>query len=109
MKKLVEAALLGASYALFHVPDLVRYGSKPSRQIARDPEQLTAIQSHLRSYESVVAYPPNQVFIGNLAPEALEHIERPRYRQPMESAREDGAFGRIFPQDIFLNRLVDAD
>jgi glycine/sarcosine/betaine reductase complex component C subunit beta len=104
-----EAALLGASYALFHVPDLVRYGSKPSRQIARDPEQLMAIRSHLRSYESVVAYPPNQAFIGNLAPEALEQIERPRYRQPMESAREKGAFGRIFSQRDFYTRLAEAD
>jgi len=104
-----EAALLGASYALFHVPDLVRYGSKPSRQIARDPLQLAAIAAHVRSYESVVAYPPNQVFIGNLAPQALDLIERPRFRQPMESAREEGAFGRIFPQDLFYSRLADAD
>ena len=85
-----EAALLGAAYTLFHVPDLVRYGSKPSRQIARDPGQLTAIAAHARSFASVVAYPPNQVFIGNLSPESLEHIERPRFRQPMESAQ---AFG----------------
>ena len=104
-----EAALLGASYALFHVPDLVRYGSKPSRQIARDPEQLTAIRAHLRTYDAVVAYPPNQAFIGNLAPEALERIERPRFRQPMESAREEGAFGRILPQKAFYARLMEAD
>jgi len=104
-----EAALLGASYALFHVPDLVRYGSKPSRQIARDPTQLDAIAAHLRPYDAVVAYPPNQAFIGNLAPEALEHIERPRFRQPMESAREQGAFGRIFDQDAFYARLAAAD
>jgi betaine reductase len=104
-----EAALLGASYALFHVPDLVRYGSKPSRQIARDPTQLDAIAAHLRPYDAVVAYPPNQAFIGNLAPEALEQIERPRFRQPMESARESGAFGQIFDQDSFYSRLAAAD
>lgn len=96
-----EAALLGAAYALFHVPDLVRYGSKPSRQIARDPTQLDAISAHLRAYDAVVAYPPNQAFIGNLAPEALEQVERPRFRQPMESAREQGPFGQIFDQDAF--------
>ncbi len=104
-----EAALLGASYALFHVPDLVRYGSKPYRQIARNPAELDAITAHLRPYEAVVAYPPNQVFIGNLAPEALESIERPRFRQPMESARERGAFGHIFDQAAFYNRLAEAD
>jgi hypothetical protein len=104
-----EAALLGAAYALFHVPDLVRYGSKPSRQIARDPEQLRAISSHLRSFASAVAYPPNQAFIGNLAPEALEHIERPRFRQPMESARTKGQFGSILDQATFYARLAEAD
>ncbi len=104
-----DAALLGAAYALFHVPDLVRYGSKPSRQIARDPEQLTAITSHLRSFSSVVAYPPNQAFIGNLAPEALELIERPRFRQPMESARAEGRFGCIRDQSTFYTRLAEAD
>jgi len=104
-----EAALLGASYALFHVPDLVRYGSKPYRQIARNPAELDAITAHLRPYDAVVAYPPNQVFIGNLAPEALESIERPRFRQPMESARERGAFGHIFDQAAFYSRLAEAD
>jgi betaine reductase len=104
-----EAALLGAAYALFHVPDLVRYGSKPSREIARDPAQLDAIAAHLRSYASTVAYPPNQAFIGNLAPEALERIERPRFRQPMESARAEGEFGRILDQAMFYTRLAEAD
>jgi betaine reductase len=104
-----EAALLGAAYALFHVPDLVRYGSKPSRQIAHDPEQLSAIGSHLRSFASAVAYPPNQAFIGNLAPEALDHIERPRFRQPMESARAEGQFGGILDQASFYARLAEAD
>jgi betaine reductase len=104
-----EAALLNAAYALFHVPDLVRYGSKPSREIARDPVQLTAIQRHLRGYAAAVAYPPNQVFIGNLSPETLDQIERPRYRQPMESARPDGSLGRMFDQSTFYAALAQAD
>jgi betaine reductase len=104
-----DAALLGAAYGLFHVPDLVRYGSKPARQIARDPIQLSAINARLRSYPSVVAYPPNQAFIGNLAPEALQHIERPRFCQPMESARAEGRFGRILNQMSFYTRLRESD
>jgi betaine reductase len=104
-----EAALLGAAYALFHVPDLVRYGSKPARQIARDPGEADRIENGLRAFASVLAYPPNQVFIGNLAPEALADIERPWYRWPMESARAEGPFGRILDQQAFYQRLAEAD
>jgi glycine/sarcosine/betaine reductase complex component C subunit beta len=104
-----EAALLGAGYALFHVPDLVRYGSKPARQIAREPDEAQRIQAGLRPFASVVAYPPNQVFIGNLAPQALHQIGRPWYRSPMESACAEGPFGRICDQPTFYERLREAD
>ncbi|HEY5905152.1 MAG TPA: glycine reductase, partial [Actinomycetota bacterium] len=59
-----RAAVTSASFVLEHVPDLVRYGSKP----AREPQQIGAITARLRPFEDAVAYPPNQVFIGNLAP-----------------------------------------
>jgi betaine reductase len=104
-----RAALLRASYCLFHVPDLVRYGSKPTRQIRVDPTALEQIQAHRRSYSSAVAYPPNQVFIGNLAPDALGGIERPWYRQPVESARATGALGRLYDQAAFYQGLDEAD
>jgi betaine reductase len=104
-----EAALLGAAYALFHVPDLVRYGSKPSRQIAVDRNQADRLQAGLRTFEAALAYPPNQVFIGNVAPEVLEQVERPWFRQPMESARAEGPFGRIVDQLAFYQRLQEAD
>src|SRR5690349_10868508 len=68
---LPKAALLNASYALFHVPDLVRYGSKPSREVRRDPARLKDLQAHLRSFDAARDYPPNQVFLGNLAPDEL--------------------------------------
>jgi hypothetical protein len=106
---MAEAALLGAAFALFHVPDLVRYGSKPRRQIRRDPGQDQAIADQLRSFEAALAYPPNQVFIGNLSPDALGQIERPWYRQPMESAQAAGEFGHIYDQAAFYARLAGAD
>lgn len=104
-----KAALLRASYALFHVPDLVRYGSKPTRQIRLDPAALEQIEAHRRPYGAAVAYPPNQVFIGNLAPDVLAGIERPWYRQPMESAQETGRFGRLYDQAAFYRGLEEAD
>ena len=67
-----RAAVTASSFVLEHVPDLVRYGSKPRRET----QQLEAIAASLRTYDSAVAYAPNQVFIGALEPEDL--WERPR-------------------------------
>ena len=63
----------GVSYCLAHVPDLVRHGSKPSRDIPKDPTILNTLLKHWRPYEDAVAYPPHQVFLGNLRPDELSH------------------------------------
>ena len=65
------------AYCLIHVPDLVRYGSKPLRELAREPAIEADLQAHLRSYSRAVSYPPNQTFIGNLTPEQLASLARP--------------------------------
>ncbi|MGH2365945.1 MAG: glycine/sarcosine/betaine reductase complex component C subunit beta [Chloroflexota bacterium] len=104
-----RAALLNTAYALFHVPDLVRYGSKPSREIARDPTRLDAIRAHLRHFEEVRGYPPHQVFIGNLSPDALAGRPRPWYSDPLLSAALTGPFGDILDERAFYERLDRAD
>lgn len=102
-------AILSASYALAHAPDLVRYGSKPVREIGRDPSLLPRITESLRPWDEVVAYPPNQVFIGNLAPEDLASIPRPWYENRIDSASPSGAFGRMVSQAALygLMKLCD--
>lgn len=69
----------GVSYILAHVPSMVRYGSKPFREITKDVSLLKNILSHLWTYEQALAYPPNQVFIGNLDPDDLLKIQAPWY------------------------------
>ena len=71
-----RAGVLAASLVLEHVPDLVRYGSKPSRE----PERLPELIGSLRTYEDALAYPPHQAFIGNLRPEQLWDRPRPWWR-----------------------------
>ena len=51
-----RAAVAATSLVLDHVPDLVRYGSKPRRETARWPQITTS----LRGFDDAVAYPPNQ-------------------------------------------------
>jgi betaine reductase len=100
-----RAAVVAASFVLEHVPDLVRYGSKPSRE----PQRLEALTAALRSFDEAVAYPPNQVFLGNLAPRTLWDVPRDWWRHPVETARPDGPSGELMPQDRFYELLVELD
>ncbi|OPY88828.1 MAG: Glycine/sarcosine/betaine reductase complex component C subunit beta [Syntrophus sp. PtaU1.Bin208] len=105
-----DPVISACSYILVHVPGFVRYGSKPSREIADHPgSALPVIESHLRRFEEVVAYPPNQVFIGNLAPDALNEIEQPWYRHPLPDASQWGPYGEIFPEEVLLGLMKLAD
>lgn len=99
-----RAAILGASLSLQHVPELVRYGSKPSREPGRIPEILGA----LRCYEDAVAYAPNQACIGNLSPELLREQPRPWWRDAI-AAQAAGAFGEILPQFAFYELMAEVD
>jgi betaine reductase len=98
-------AVLGASLTLQHVPDLVRYGSKPLRESARWLE----IAARLRPFEDAVAYPPNQAFIGNLEPDALWAMSKPWWSAPTRDAGPTGSFGEIVDQPTFYAMLGEAD
>ena len=99
----------GVSYFLAHVPGIVRLGSKPAREIAKSPELLPGFLAHLRGYEESVAYPPHQVFIGNLYPDQLEDIPRPWFGNPVEQPSRWGPMGEIMPEDEFYGVLKLAD
>ncbi len=102
--------LKGVSYFLGHVPGMVRHGSKPSREIQRDPSLLTPILDHLWTFEQAVAYPPNQVFIGNLDPDdLLNNVPSPWYKNPIPNASRRGPFGEIMSETEFYGMLKICD
>ena len=104
-----RAAIHACSMVLAHAPDLVRHGSKPTRELAADSDGLLAsISGALRSYDDALGYPPNQALIGNLRPEALWEIERPWWRHPVEP-RSEGPYGVIVDQAELYRRMQDAD
>lgn len=103
--------LKGASYILAHTPDMiVQNGSTCAveRQTNPDSEFLKEIKNHIRSYEDVVNYMPNQVYIGNNRPEELRDLAMPWCKQETKGTR-DGKFGEIMPQDEFIALMQISD
>jgi betaine reductase len=99
----------GVACVISHTPGLLQYGSKPTRELAKDGALIASVRRHLRSFEDAVAYPPNQVFIGNHAPEWLWEVPEPWWRHGDEGARDVGAAGRIVGEDSFWGLLRMAD
>ncbi len=106
---MIDPAILYTSYVLAHAPDFVRYGSKPTREIEADPSLLEQVAGSLRSWEDVLAYPPNQVFIGNLTPDDLAATERPWYEHLVADAKPEGPFGRIVTQAALYGLMKLSD
>ncbi|NJD61142.1 MAG: glycine reductase [Deltaproteobacteria bacterium] len=99
------------SNILVHLPDFVRHGSKPSREIKKHPDLEAKISDRLRTYEETVRYAPNQVFIGNLGPDALRTLAQPWYQHLLDRGRpfgRTGPFGEIMPQEEFYALLKAA-
>jgi hypothetical protein len=101
------------SYVLVHVPSFLRYGSKPIRDIALNGgpggKLEKEIYARARSFDEAVAYPPNQVFIGNFHPDKLHDIPQPWYQHPVKDANRYGKFGEIMPEEEFYAWIKIAD
>ena len=94
---------------LAHAPGLVRYGSKPLRDLAKNPGLGAALAARLRGYEAAVAYAPNQAYIGNREPETLRALPRPWFAAPDPGASSDGAFGDFIDEAELLGLLKLCD
>jgi betaine reductase len=97
-------AITHAALTLQHAPDLVRHGSKPTRE----PALLPRLLASLRSFDEVSAYPPHQVVIGNRTPASLRELPRPWWRdQPR--AKPVGPIGEIVDQRALYDLLAELD
>jgi betaine reductase len=105
----MSPALLHAAYALTHAPDLVRYGSKPRRELSKHPGLDAELQNALRDWDDAVAYPPNQTFVGNLTPDDLRSRPQPWWQHPVVDAPSEGPFGPIMTQAGLYGLLKAVD
>lgn len=105
----MSPAILHAEFALAHAPDLVRYGSKPSRELPDKPELASALRASLRGYPEALNYPPTQVFIGNMSPDQLAGVPRPWWQHQLDSSQELGPFGMVVPEPVLYGLMKLSD
>ncbi|MZQ97641.1 MAG: glycine reductase [Acidaminobacter sp.] len=106
------AVLKAAGYVLVHTPDMIMHnGTTQTVEKAMNPdsEYLKKVPEHLRTFEEVVNYAPNQTYIGNLTPEALGKLEKPWVGVDVPGSSRDGKFGEIMPQVEFIAMLKLSD
>jgi len=107
--KAVRVGIEGVFYSLAHVPDLVRYGSKPSRELKANPALEQQLKNQLRSFDAATAYAPHQVYIGNITPAQLSNLPKPWYDNLIEGAASNGRFGDLVDQEWLYSLLAQAD
>src|ERR1700710_2385596 len=89
-----------ASAALVHVPGLCRHGSKPSRELPKNPDVQAQFLASLRTFEQAVAYGPHQAYLGAVHPRDLP--ERPWVGAAPNGAGRFAGVGELMPQEEFL-------
>ena len=106
--------LKGTSYVLVHAPDMIiQNGTTQTTEKALNPdsEYLKEIPKHIRKYEEVLNYLPNQVYIGNKRPEDLKNVPQPwsdadKY---LSGAERNGKYGEIMPEHEFIGLMKICD
>jgi betaine reductase len=108
MTTLAQPVVRGARFFLAHAPGLVRYGSRPARDIVQDSALESRISAHLRGFAQAAAYPPNQTLLGRLSPDALAQLPRPWFEHRAAVERR-GPHGEILPEEEFFALLMVFD
>ena len=106
------SVIKGSGYVLVHTPDMIVHnGTTQTMEKKNNPESeyLKKIKDHIRGFEDVVNYEPNQTYIGNMTPKELEEKGKPWYENDPEKASRFGKFGEIMPQDEFIGMIKMAD
>lgn len=106
------SVIKGSSYVLVNAPDMIIHNGTTQtmeRLLNPESEYLKALSDHIRSYDEVVNYLPNQVYIGNYSPEELRKYKQPWHDKKLADESREGKFGEIMPQDEFiaLIKIVD--
>ena len=106
------AVIKKSSYVLVNTPDMIIHNGTTQmteRLTNPDSEYLKNLKNHIKDYEGVVGYAPNQVYIGNMTPDELAATPKPWFDKNVEGAKRFGKFGEIMPQDEFYGLMKICD
>ena len=101
----MNSVILGSSYIMVFAPDMVIHNGTTQtteRTVNPNSEYLKEIKNHLRTFDQVVGYLPNQTYIGNVTPDELSKYEMPWFDKLKDGATREGKFGEIMPQEEFI-------
>jgi hypothetical protein len=102
-----------SGYVLVHTPNILKEGGSTqttTRAKNPDDEYLKKLDDYLRTFAEVVAYAPNQAYIGNILPDELKEIDQPWYEeQNFIEGNRFGDFGEIMPEDEFYALIKHVD
>ncbi|MFN2339913.1 MAG: glycine/sarcosine/betaine reductase complex component C subunit beta [Halanaerobium sp.] len=103
----------GSGYVLVHTPNILKEaGTTQATTRAKNPddEYLKNLDDYLRTFEEMVAYAPNQAYIGNILPDELKEIDQPWYEEVnFVEGNRFGDFGEIMPEDEFYALIKHVD
>ena len=108
----MKTVIKGAGYILAHTPDMVLHNGTTQtteRIVNPDSEYLKQLPNHLRDWNTVLAYWPNQVYIGNKTPEELAAVPQPWFEQTCDVNARYGKYGQMMPQEEFLLLMQAVD
>jgi betaine reductase len=102
-----DPVITAASAVLSHTPGLARHGSKPSRELPRDPEVESKFLASLRTFEQAVDYAPHQAFLGAVHPREMP--DRPWVAADGNGAGRFSGAGELMPEEEFLALMAVLD
>jgi betaine reductase len=100
-----------ATQVLAHVPGLARHGSKPRRELPKDPGVERAFLAALRSYDDAVAYAAHQAYLNAVHPRNLPPRPwvGPGAAPAAAPTSRTAPAGEIVPEEEFLGLLAAVD
>lgn len=108
----MKTVIKGAGYILAHTPDMVLHNGTTQtteRIVNPDSEYLKELPSHLRDWNTVLGYWPNQVYIGNKTPDDLAAVPQPWCDKTCDVNDRFGPYGQMMPQEEFLLMMQAVD
>lgn len=101
-----------AGYVLVNTPSMMQNAGSTfteEKLLNPDSEFLKKSKEHIRTFDQVVNYLPNQIYIGNERAEKLSAFKLPFSNIAYKDGKENGKYGQIIKESDFIIIMKYAD